>query len=310
MPEQNEQPQNLTPEPTSEPAALETPLTPEPPEPPAPKIYTEADGVESWAVGKTADEIMALTSNLMETMKTFDPNQQAPQAAPQPIAPQPIAPVAGPAMPAADLAYTDAAAYNAQMQNYLNARDEKMKADLTSQFQSVMAPINQTMGSMARQQIVNDPVYAEVFSKWGHEVDQYFAQQGVGVNQRTPDAYKLVGDIIRGRHVNDLARDEADRILQSGGHAPTIRAGVGGAMLPSAPPGDAFDQAWEDGELSIIQAAKYNNVTKDDMRKSIKHTGHTVDEWVKLMSGDNVFIAADGRLTRTQTLTPSKQGNN
>ncbi len=311
MPEQNEPQQISTPEPTSEPAALETPPSPEPSEPPAPKIYTEGDGVPTWAVGKTDAEIMSLTGNLMETMKTFDPNaQQQVQPAPPPIAvpAQPL--VAGPAMPAGDLAYSDPAAYNAQMQNYMNARDEALTAKLTNQFQNVMQPINATMGSMARQQIANDPIYSEVFSKWGHEVDQEFARNGVAPNQRTPDAYRLVGDIIRGRHVNDLARAEADRILASGGHAPTIRAGVGGAMLPSAPPGDAFDQAWEEGKIGLIQAAQYNNVTKEDMRKSIKHTGHTVDEWVKLMSGDNVFVATDGRLTRTQTLPPSKRGNN
>ncbi len=310
MPEQNEQQPNLTSEQPEEPVVSETPPSPELAEPPAPKIYTEADGVESWAVGKTDAEIMALTSNLMETMKTFDPSQQRVQRAPAPIQPAMEPLVAGPILPAADLAYSDPAAYNSQMQNYLNARDEKMKADLTQQFQTVMQPINATMGSMARQQIANDPTYKEVYDKWGHEVDQYFAQQGVVPNQRTPDAYRLVGDVIKGRHVTDLARAEADRILQAGGHAPTVRAGTGGQMLPSAPPGDAFDQAWEDSELSIIQAAKYNNVTKEDMRKSIKHTGHTVDEWVKLMSGDNVFIATDGRLTRTQTLPPAKRGNN
>jgi len=81
MPEQNEPQQNLTPEPISEPAALETPPSLEPPEPPAPKIYTEGDGVPSWAVGKTDAEIMALTGNLMETMKTFDPNTQTVQPA-------------------------------------------------------------------------------------------------------------------------------------------------------------------------------------------------------------------------------------
>ena len=280
--------------------------------PVVPQVYTEADGVESWAVGKTDAEIRTLTSSLMETMKTFDPVQQQqqiqPASAPVPVPVQPLP--AGPAMPAGDLAYSDPAAYNAQMQNYMNARDEALVTKLTDQFQSVMQPINATMGSMARQQIANDPEYTDVFSKWGHEVDQEFAKNGVTPNQRTPQAYRLVGDIIRGRHVKDLARAEADRILASGGHAPTVRAGVGGELTLSAPPGDAFDQAWEAGEIGIIQAAKYNNVTKEDMRKSIKHTGHTVDEWVKLMSGDNVFISTDGRLTRTQTLPPPKQGNN
>ena len=321
MPEQNEPSQQTPNELNAEPASSDIPpspsVEPEVIPPVVSKVYTEADGVESWAIGKTDEEIRTLTGSLMETMKTFDPGQQsAPAQQLQNWTPASNAPVnpavnaAGPAMPAADLAYSEPATYNAQMQAYMNARDEALVTKLTDQFQTVMQPINATMGSMARQQIANDPEYSEVFSKWGHEVDQEFAKNGVTPNQRTPQAYRLVGDIIRGRHVKDLAQAEAARILASGGHAPTVRAGVGGELLISAPPGDAFDQAWEAGEIGIIQAAKYNNVTKEDMRKSIKHTGHTVDEWVKLMSGDNVFISSDGRLTRTETLPPSKRGNN
>lgn len=320
MSENDSPPQN----PNEQPAELDSSNTPpsqdaeaEQAAPAVPQVYTEADGVPDWAVGKTAKDVISLTGSLMETMKTFDPaTQQQPAAPTQPAY---VAPVAAPIdpqqqlapiMPAADLAYNDPAAYNTQMASYMDARDASLRADLTQQFQTVMQPINATMGSMARQQIANDPEYIEVFSKWGHEVDQEFARNGVTPNQRTPQAYRLVGDIIRGRHVTDLARVEAERMLASGGNVPTVRAGTGGELVLSAPPGDAFDQAWDEGEIGIIQAAKYNNVTKEDMRKSIKHTGHTVDEWVKLMSGDNVFVATDGRLTRTQTLAPSKRGNN
>lgn len=309
MPEQNESQQNLTNKPPDEPVSSETPPSPDPVEPPALKIYTEGDGVPSWAVGKTDADIMALTGNLMETMKTFDPNtQQAQPSVPTQVVPQVASSVDGPVMPSGDLAYSDPATYNIQMQAYLNARDEKMKADLTSQFQNVMQPINATMGSMARQQIANDPTYKEVFDKWGHEVDQYFAQQGVGPNQRTPDAYRLVGDVIKGRHVTDLARAEADRILQASGHASTVRAGTGGVMVPSAPPGDAFDLAWDADEIPLIKMAKQHGTPKDDVRKSITMGGYSVDDWVKMMSGDNVFVSPDGKTVRTTT--PLNRGSN
>lgn len=315
---ENDSPQQNPNEPNVEPDSSEIPPSPSV-DPPAelvvPQVYTEADGVSDWAIGKTAEDVLSVADSLMETMKTFEPVTQqvpvGPQQQPiQPVTGLPAQPIVGPIMPAADLAYNDPAAYNTQMASYMDARDATLRADLTQQFQTVMQPINATMGSMARQQIANDPEYIEVFSKWGHEVDQEFARNGVTPNQRTPQAYRLVGDIVRGRHVADLARAEAERILASGGHTPTVRAGTGGELVLSAPPGDAFDQAWDEGEIGIIQAAKYNNVTKEDMRKSIKHTGHSVDEWVKLMSGDNVFISSDGRLTRTETLPPSQRGNN
>jgi hypothetical protein len=314
MPEQNEQQPISTHEPNNVPDSSETPPSSSEPvapaAPPAPKVYTDADGVPSWAVGKTDAEIMALTGNLMETMKTFDPSAQAtpPATTYQAPAPAQVTPSAGPAMPSADLAYTDPAAYNAQLEAYWSAREARLKADLTNQFQSVMQPINQTMGSMARQQIANDPIYKEVFDKWGHEVDQEFAKNGVGPNQRTPDAYRLVGDIIRGRHVQDLARAEADRILASGGHAPTVRAGTGGAMVPAAPPGDAFDAAWDANEIGLIKMAKQHGVSKDDLRKSISMQGHSVDDWVKMVSGGNVFVSPDGKNVRT--LTSGNRGTN
>lgn len=313
MPQPNEPQPISTNEPSNEPDSLETPPSPvvptEPPAPPAPKIYTEADGVESWAVGKTDAEIRALTGNLMETMKTFDPNAQAAPVAPQQVIQQPIVPApVGPTMPGADLAYSDPTAYNAQMQAYMNSRDEALTTRLTNQFQTVMQPINQTMGSMARQQAANDPAYKEVFDLWGHEVDQEFARNQIGPNQRTPQAYRMVGDIIKGRHVEDLARAQADRILAAGGHAPTVRAGTGGAIVASAPVGDAFDIAWEANEIPLIQMAKQHHTSKEDVRTSITRGGYSIDDWLKMMAGDNVFVSPDGKNVRTTT--PLTRGSN
>ncbi len=298
-------------QPNSEPNAdgdlLETPPSPpvavEPEVPPAPTVYIETDDVPEWAVGKTAAEVITLTGNLMDAMKTYEPpTQQAAPAVQQPAVP--VTPVAGPQIPNPSLSYDDPGAYASQMQAFLDQRDKDLQEKLGQQLSSYMAPFSQTVGSLARQQVATNPAYKTVFDKWGHEIDQELAANQVGIGNRTPKTYQIMADIIKGRHVDELAQDEANRILSAGGHATTVRGGVGGNIVPAAPVGDALDQAWAEGEIPLIKGMQAQGLTKEDARRAIDLQGHTVDKWLTIASGGNVFVSPDGTKSRTQLHSP------
>lgn len=192
-------------------------------------------------------------------------------------------------LPDPDLALRDADAYNRQMQAHFDARDQR----LLSRIEQLAAPMAQTTGLLARNQISHDPEYVDLFTKYGHEIDLEMQNNNIPPQARTPQAYKVVADMVRGRHYKELARAEAERLMSEGGPG-TVRVGSSPGTPHSAEPGDSLDRAWSSGQVGYFESAKAAGTTKQDVREAAKRQGYTIDQFVKLVSGDDFVVAPDG----------------
>lgn len=262
-----------------------------------PARYTAEDNVPAWAVGKTAAEVLDMTSNLMQTMQTYEAPAQPP-ASPQPqygnvynTAPPAVTPLA---QPDPELALTNAPEYQRQLDVYMGQREDRLVDRLGAQLQGYMQPVTSTMGTLARSQVATDPNFAQVFSRYGHEIDQEFVRNNIPVTNRTPDSYRMVAEMVQGRHWKEFAREEAVKLASEGVGQGTARSSVGPGNFEGSSGGDALDEAWED-DVSFFSAMRAQGLNKSDVREAARKQGLPIDKWVKMVSGSNVFIAPDGK---------------
>lgn len=155
-----------------------------------------------WARGKTADEIMAITGNLMDAVV------------------RPNAPTPTPTTPGA----IDPTAY-ATGQDILNAQQQAV-----NQFAPALQRLAEQNATSTHRMVATDPRFAEVFQKYGPEVSQYLAR--VPKEQWTVDIVEGAAKLVRADHLDELARDRANQIVQS--MEPTIRP-TGGGSTSQAP---------------------------------------------------------------------------
>lgn len=245
-----------------------------------------------------------MTSNLMSTLQTYDPPPPPPVQSPPSqygsFAPQYQQPQQQrqqqplPVPPDPELALTNAPEYQRQLEAYMTAREDRLADRLASQLQGYMQPFTQSMGSIARSQVANDPKFNDVFKKYGHEIDQEFVRNGIPVANRTPDAYRMVAEMVQGRHWRELAREEAARLAVSGAPA-TVRSQPGNpGQFDTSPQGDALDQVW-DSDHEFFKNARLQGLHKSDVREAARRQGLPIDKWVKMVTSADVFVAPDGK---------------
>ena len=279
------------------------PSDPSPPSLPSePTRYSEDDAPYPWAVGRTSREVADIAQQLMSTIQhgvmppaPAQPTQphnpidsNAGWGAAQPQAPNYQQPPVG--MPDPELALRDADQYNRQMSAYMDQRDQRLMGEI----QKMAAPMAQTTGMLARQQLAADPEYNDIFTKYGHEIDMEMQNNNIPPQARTPQAYKIMADMIRGRHYKELARAEAELLLQNRGPG-TVRVGSDpGSGFNDGGAGDTLDRAWASDKIPYFRSSKAGGLTKADVREAAKRQGYTVDEFVTLVSGDDFVVAPDG----------------
>lgn len=185
-----------------------TPSSPTPPaSPTAPSPSAEwragPDAAE-WARGKTAEQILAVAQGYVDTYAR---------------SPQPTAAVAAAPTPEAPIADD----------MILTGKDlRKALAQGFAQYVQPALTQNATMTSGA--------IYAQArglfpteFTKYEPEIQQVLAS--VPREQWTIDNLERVVTFVRGRHVADLAREEAQRLVAN--MDPTIRSGGGSGLAPT-----------------------------------------------------------------------------
>ena len=149
---------------------------------------------------------------------------------------------------------------------------------------------------MARSQIAAEDKFTDVFARYGHEIDQEFIKNNIPQSARNPDSYRMVAEMVQGRHWRDMAHEEAARLAAIGGTG-TVRSTVGSGDFANESLGDALDEAWDAGD-QFFSAMKGQGLSKSDVREAARKQGLPIDKWVKMVSGSNVFVAPDGKHVR------------
>jgi hypothetical protein len=208
--------------------SLPTPPTPAPSSPvpggTPTAVWRAGPEAPAWARGKTAEEIMAVTNNLMESVA------------------RPQAPAPAPATPAA----IDPNAYMTG-QDLLNAQSAAL-----AQMQPAFQRLAEQNAAATYRLVATDPKHSEVFQKYGPEVTQYLAK--VPKDNWTVDLIEGAAKLVKADHLDDLVRDRTHQALQN--MEPTIRPTGGGATPgPTTPDlslkSDKLPTDWRDRAAKV-----------------------------------------------------------
>lgn len=164
--------------------------------------YNESDNVPSWAVGKTADELLDISTQLYQAIQQQSPQQ--PQQTPTPQA----QPTMSTGIPEVDhnLIYSDPAEYHRRMEARMDAR---IQAAIGNAAGGVTTP----MASLAKTQAMSHR--PEVWAKYGPEIETTMSSMAPEARANV-DVWKRVVNYVAGEHVDEIARAKAEEIIARG----------------------------------------------------------------------------------------------
>lgn len=229
--------------------------------------YAEDDDTYDWARGKTADEIVEITEQLRRQLVTQQPPPQTPQQ-PQ----NTVTPPSNGIDP--DLIYSNAAEYTQRMQGYVDT-------SINQQLQQASAPILAPLATMARDAASRDPSTAEVWKRYGPEIDATMAAVPLQ-NRADVNMWRQAAELVAGKHYRELARLEAERLASTsdGGILPT--GGIGGGGTAGGGSLDPIDKLFAEDHPSI-QAFKAIHKSASDVRAHAAAMGHTPEAYAEML---------------------------
>lgn len=213
-----------------------------------------------WAKGKTADEILALASEMANVIQR-----------PQPAPPSPTPAPRADGLPSDEdwmRMPTDAAARVA------NAQFAPFKESMNGLAQMQA----QTIRALAAQQ------YGDDFRRWSPEIDT--AMAGVPLEQRTLDNYEKVVQFVRGKHVTELVEERARQMMTQGGLGERSGGSNGGVGVPI--PGTYDPNKLPAG---LGEVAKSKGLTEGMVQDFCRKNGWTVEKWMNEVQSGKVFTS-------------------
>lgn len=221
--------------------------------PPAPEPWKPGPGAPAWAVGKTADEILALAQRMATE---WVPREQTPTPTQQPRQ------------------VTD----DDFIQRPLEASERVVAAG--------MAPMNTALQGLAAQQAsitrsLMAQQYKDTFDKWGAEVDA--AMQNVAIELRTPENYLKVIKYVRGNHEDEIATDKARQMMATG--ALGERATGANGLQVSSTQGFNIDKLRPDTQEYI----RKHGLTAQHVADFCKANGWTEEKFMTEMLNNKMF---------------------
>lgn len=230
--------------------------------------YSSEDGVPAWAAGKTADEILAIASQAVghiqaqSSTPAYTQNVQIPQA------------------PDPELAYRDPVAYAREYAAYSDAR-------VNAQLAQVGAPVYGQLAAIARQQSKTGR-YADVWRRWEPEIEIKLA--GIPAQQRTLELYDQAAQMVKADHIDEIAREQAEKLMAAGGTGTERSSGAGGAPPAAA---DPLEAAFA-GNHPFFVDAKANGLSPASVRRFLEQTGQTAEEYIRNATRGSVVVTKEG----------------
>lgn len=228
---------------------------------------------------KTAEEAARYTDMLYQQVRSNTPPQQA-----QPVRPQgaPPAPYSQAAPPTQEDFLTDPA----------GATQRAIAYAQQTQLDPWAQQVGQNQAQMARNLI--ELREAEAFRRWGPEIDVEIQRQIPDARYRSPEALKLIVDIVRSRHVEELAEERMQAKLRSMPQSMRADGAVGGGTSANA-----------GGSIDFSSAGLPENYTRVLARANIKP--ETLDEFLQMTEVRTRGITLDQ--ARQEWLDKAKKGD-
>lgn len=256
----------LPPESTSTQAASSPPGAP--PTGTAEFRYGDGPDVPTWARGKSAAEVLGITTQLYGTVEQIT-RGNAPSA---PLAPTPPAQQQGIQQPS-DRNYLDPdmpMTYG-QVQQWGQQTLDQRIAPQIAQLAEMVASNNLNTVKTATKN-------AEIFDKYGPEIYGYLGRIG-DKRQWTVDNLQEIVNIVRGHHVDDLVNEKASRIAAS--QVETLRSSGAAGLNPmgTSQPNLTLDSDKLPQEYR--ERLKRVGLTLDSVREFCYSNNMRVEDWFK-----------------------------
>lgn len=236
----------------------------------------EADpNVPDWARGRTARELLEIGETWRQAATNNQYQQQPPQQAAfsyqQPIQQQGVQP------PDPALMYSDPAQYQNQMLAYnQHAFQQQMNA--------AAQPLVSGVVDMAR--FASQQQDKKTWDRWGHEIEREVSQ--LPMQMRNKQAFDLALQIVKGRHVDEIANERALELQANGGPGFERGGAVGAAPSMAS---DPLSELWNDDTNGWVQEMKRAQATPQSIRDYCAKTGTDVNAYVADIKKGNVFTS-------------------
>lgn len=250
-------PLNPTPEPTA------TSLVPAPTPAGTPAPWTAPANAPEWARGKTADEILAISTQMANSLAVQQPPAPVQRPAPQPNG-----------MPTDD--------------QWISRPNDAAAAIADARVAQALAPALAGMQGLAVQGAMQSRFMAaqqmqDVFGKYGHEVDTLM--KDVPLEARTLDNWVKVAKYVRGEHMEEFATERAKQMMANGGLGERS-GGVTG--VPGTVP-NVYDPAKLPAGMGEV--AQRHGMTEAMVTEWCKKNGWTTEKWMNEMNNGKVFTS-------------------
>ena len=226
--------------------------------------YEAEDGVPSWAVGKTADEILAMTQDLYNVVQTGGNPSHGSTPEPPPMQP-PTNDVD------ANLIYTNPEEFTRRLR-------ESIRTEMRQELSTAAAPLTGGMAGMAKRQSMQDR--KGVWESYGPEIETIMASVPTQ-NHGSVDLWNQAADIVAGRHIDEIARKRADEMLRRG-DVGTIRTNEGGALPEAASTRSPIAKLFDEKHPSVLPFIR-DNIDAKQVEAHAAKMGHTPEAYAELL---------------------------
>lgn len=254
------------------------------PEPQAPRglndsglRFTEGDNIPSWAIGKTAAELLQTTQelyNVVQTQSYSPPASSPPSPSPAPSAP-PLHQSQTMNAPDPNLIYSNPDEYHRQMLAYTDNRIQTAVGNAAS---SVVTP----MASLAKSEASRNTKYAHAWTKYAPEIEAIMAR--VPETQRgNVDLWNEAASIVQGRHVDEIARTMADTIVRGGNDSGSLPTQGGVPTTPSPSSASPIERLFRENH-EAVRGFKDDNISASKVIEHARTRGYTEEAYAKLLT--------------------------
>lgn len=232
--------------------------------------YTAEDNVPEWAIGKTADEMLAITQELHQavingTPQTPQTPSHTPAASYVPQTPSPSPQIN------TDLMYSNPEAF---VKSIVDATRQATREEIASASPALTTP----MASMARAQAQSHR--PKVWAKYGPKVDAMMAT-ATPAQKASVQLWQKAVDIVAGEHVDEIARDRAEELMRSGDTG--MLGGAGGVPRTTTSSASPIRKLFNDGDPSIQPFLDEGLTAKDVIAHGAK-MGHSEEKWAEMLT--------------------------
>lgn len=185
-----------------------------------------------------------------------------------------------PQPPDPDLLHTNTAEWQRQNNEYMAYMQN-------AQLAAVAMPFIYNQASLAKNQAKSDPRWSNIWQKYGAEVEREIAT--VPVERHTKELFDKACEIVKGRHVDDIALEMATRMHNAS--SGIERSGSAGGPPPAAT--DPIEELFRDDNIPYVRMQKSAGITAAQVKEYCAKRKITPAKFVEQVKGNSVIFDAN-----------------